>query len=115
MATQQYSTAISQSNIEAATAASLTSSNNQVMAQISQANTALQAQAIAGQGQFLGTVLGLGTGTNNNTLGGSMISGLGSAGSSAMSGLSSLFGGASAATASAGDVTGALTDLAMLA
>lgn len=64
--TQQYSSAINQSNIEAGTAASLTASNNATAAAIAQANAQLQAQAQAGAGSFLGTLLGVGT----NALGG---------------------------------------------
>ena len=114
LATQQYSTAISQSNIEAGVAASLTSSNNQIMGQISQANTALQAQAIAGAGQFAGTLLGLGTGTANSTLGGGLISGATSAGSSVFGSLGRLFGGSTAA-ATGSEVTDALASTLSLA
>lgn len=63
---QSYSTAISQSNIESATAASLTATNNQIGAQVAEANARLTAQAQAGAGSFLGTLLGVGT----NALGG---------------------------------------------
>lgn len=79
--TQGYTAAINQSNIEAATAAQLTAANNTTAAQIATANAQLQAQAQAGAGSFLGTLLGLGTGTNNSTLGGSLLSGAGSLGS----------------------------------
>lgn len=61
-----YSTAINQSNIETATAASLVASNNQIGAQVASANAELTAQAQQGAGSFLGSILGAGA-----TLGGS--------------------------------------------
>ena len=79
MATQQYSTAISQSNIEAGLAAQLTSSNNGIMAQISQANTQLQMQNQQAEGQAIGTlagaVLGVPMGGGGFTGGGGVNSG----------------------------------------
>lgn len=58
--TQAYSTAITQSNIETATAAQLTASNNQIGASIAEANAQLTAQAQQGAGSFLGSIIGAG-------------------------------------------------------
>lgn len=56
--TQAYSTAINQSNIESQTAAQLTATNNQIGAQIAEANAQLQAQSSAGTGKMIGTIAG---------------------------------------------------------
>lgn len=103
----QYSVAINQSNIESSTAASLVSNINSTLASTASVQAELDAKAAAGAGSAVGTVLGLGTG-GGNTVGGSLVS-------SAGTGLSSLFGGSTAATATAGDVTSALGDLTALA
>lgn len=91
--TAQYSVAINQSNIDSALAASLTSSNNQIAAQIATANAKLQAQSSAGAGSFVGSLLGLGTGANNSTVGGGILN-------AASGGLSGLFGGGGGAFSS---------------
>jgi hypothetical protein len=83
-ATQQFSTAINQSNIESSTAASLVSNINSTMAQTATVQAQLDAQNAAGIGKLAGKVLGLGTG-GGTTVGGSLFSGAGS-------GLNSLFG-----------------------
>lgn len=85
--TQQYSTAINQSNIDSALAASLTASNNQIAGQIATANANLQAQAQAGAGSFLGTLLGIGAsslGKNGAFGSGGAFGGLSSGGSSVL-------------------------------
>lgn len=89
---QSYSSAIAQTNIESATAASLTASNNQIGAQIASANAQLQASAQAGAGSFIGSLIGAGA-----SLGGSYMTstGLGSL-ASALGGSAAAGGGAAA-------------------
>jgi len=89
-ATKSFSVAIDQSNIESSTAASLTASNNQIAGQIAVANAKLQADAQAGAGSFMGTLLGVGT---KALSGGGLFSGGG------------IFGGAAGAGAAAGGAT----------
>lgn len=100
--TQQYSTAIGQSNIEDSTAAALTATNNQIASQIAQANAELQVQNSAGIGSFIGSLLGLGLpgtsstgGTTGGTLGGNLLSGIGTGFSNAASSLSQVLAGGS--------------------
>jgi hypothetical protein len=83
-----FSTAIQQSNIESASAASLTATNNQIGAAIATANAQLIAKSQEGAGSFFGM------------LGGSLFKG---AGTNALGSLGSMFGGTTAAgTAGAG-------------
>jgi hypothetical protein len=102
-ATQQFSVGINQMNFEAGIAAQLSSQASSSLANIATAQAQLDQQAaqfnatqnsnaLAGLGKLAGTFLGLGTGTNNSTIGGNLFS-------SAGSGISNLFGGGTAAGA----------------
>lgn len=60
--TQAYTTAINQANIETATAAQLTNTNNQIMASVAEQNANLKMSMIGAQGSVLGSLIGAGAG-----------------------------------------------------